>query len=114
MTAPQPSMDLVGRWRLTSMSNWDNDFMDAESPALIVFKKGGAGRFHFGYVTCEFDWRPEQRQSRAGAAFTFDGNDEMDPTQGRGWAVVQPGGTLLGHLYFHRGDDSSFLAERER
>ncbi len=105
--------DLIGRWRLTWMSNWDNEFMDAESPAFIEFKPDGRGEFHFGYVHCGIDWRPEQRQSRPGCAFTFDGSDEMDPTRGRGWAVVQDDGTLKGHLYFHQGDDSGFLAERQ-
>lgn len=104
---------LIGRWRLTRMSNWDNDFLDQESPAFIEFKKSGGG-FHFGYVHCEIDWRPEQRQSRPGAGFTFEGSDEMDPTQGRGWAVVQPDGTLRGHIYFHQGDESAFWAKRQR
>ncbi len=105
--------DLIGRWRLTRMSNLDNEFMEEESPAFIEFTKSGGGEFHFGYVTCQIDWRPEQRQSKPGAAFTFDGNDEMDPTQGRGWAVVKPDGTLNGHVYFHQGDDSAFWAKRQ-
>lgn len=40
--------ELIGRWRLTGMSNWDNEFMDAESPAVIEFEPGGCGEFHFG------------------------------------------------------------------
>ncbi len=106
--------DLIGRWRLTRMSNWDNEFMDEESPAFIEFTKGGDGAFHFGYVHCGIDWRPEQLPSGPSAAFTFDGNDEMDPTQGRGWAAVQIDGTLKGQLYFHQGDDSAFCAKRQR
>ncbi len=31
---------------------------------------------------------------------------------GRGWAALNPDGTLEGHLYFHLGDDSAFRAER--
>jgi hypothetical protein len=104
--------DLIGRWRMTRLSLWDARFMDAEVPAFIEFRTGGRGTFHFGYVHCEIDWRPEQRQSRPGAAFTFEGNDEMDTTMGRGWAAVQFDGTLRGHLYFHQGDDSGFWAEK--
>jgi len=106
--------DLIGRWRLVRMSNWDNEFMDEESPAFIEFEPNRAGEFHFGYVHCRIDWRPEQLPSGPGAAFTFDGNDEMDPTQGRGWVAMQIDGTLKGHLYFHQGDDSAFWAKLQR
>jgi len=113
------SKELLGRWRLTRMSNWDNGFMDEESPAFIEFtrKRGhpgsGGGSLHFGSIQVEIDWRPEQRQSRSGVAFTFEGHDEMDPTIGRGWAAVQADGTLKGQIYFHQGDDSAFWAKRQ-
>ena len=105
--------DLIGRWRLARMSNWDNEFMDEESPAFIEFTVGGGGEVHFGYIHCGSDWQPEQRQGRPGVAFAFDGHDEMTPTQGRGWAAAQIDGTLSGHLYFHQGDDSAFWAKRK-
>lgn len=57
---------LIARWRLTRMSNWDNDFMDAEVPAFIEFKKGGDGEFHFGYVNCGVGWQGEARGSLPG------------------------------------------------
>jgi hypothetical protein len=105
---------LIARWRLTRMSNWDNDFMDAEVPGFIEFEPDGGGEFHFGYVSCGIDWQGEERDSLPGAAFTFEGNDEMEPTHGRGWAALQPDGSLKGHLYFHQGDDSAFRAKAER
>lgn len=94
-----------------TLRTWDNDFIDAEEPAFIEFRAGGRGTFHFGYVHCEIDWRPEKRRSPPGAAFTFEGNDEMDPTSGRGWAVVQTDGTLVGRLHFYQGGDSDFAAK---
>ena len=36
----------------------------------------------------------------------------MWPASGRGWATLNPDGTLVGHIYFHLGDDSGFRAER--
>ena len=50
----------------------------------------------------------------AGRAFEFSwqGFDEGDDVSGRGWAVLNPDGTLEGHIYFHLGDDSAFQAER--
>ena len=31
---------------------------------------------------------------------------------GRGWAALNPDGTLEGHIFFHLGDDSAFRAEQ--
>lgn len=41
--------------------------------------------------------------------WTWDGNDEMDPAQVRGRAVLQDG-ELLGLIAFHQGDESAFVA----
>jgi hypothetical protein len=38
--------------------------------------------------------------------------DEGDDVSGRGWVVLNPDGTLEGHIYFHLGDDSAFRGER--
>jgi hypothetical protein len=43
--------------------------------------------------------------------WTWDGNDEMDPAQGRGWAVLEEV-ELHGMIFFHRGDESGFVATR--
>jgi hypothetical protein len=43
--------------------------------------------------------------------WTWDGNDEMDPAQGRGWAVVKDD-ELYGMIFFDSGDDSRFVATR--
>ncbi|HLO41189.1 MAG TPA: hypothetical protein VK176_09215 [Phycisphaerales bacterium] len=99
---------------MTGMTLWDNDFMDAEVPAFIEFRGEGRGAFQFGYVSCQIDWQSEPRQGRSGAVFTFEGNDEMDPTSGRGWAAIGPDGSLVGKLHFHRGDTSGFSAVRKR
>ncbi len=106
--------DVIGRWRLTKMSNWDNEFMDEESPAFCHIDDDGRGEFHFGYVWCQLDWVVEDQKTMPGVAFTFEGNDEMHPTTGRGWAALQADGTLMGHIFFHQGDDSEFWAKRKR
>ncbi len=43
----------------------------------------------------------------------WDGNDEMDPAQGRGWAV-RKGDELHGMIFFHGGDDSEFVAKKSK
>jgi hypothetical protein len=44
--------------------------------------------------------------------FAWDGEDEMDPVSGRGWAIIKDG-QLQGRIYFHEGDDSGFTAQKE-
>lgn len=36
----------------------------------------------------------------------------MEPSSGRGWAVLTDSDTLRGKLYFHSGDASRFTAVR--
>ncbi len=44
--------------------------------------------------------------------FTWEGNDEMGPACGDGDAQLKEDGTLTGEIRFHRGDESSFTAQR--
>ncbi len=52
------------------------------------------------------------REGRPGVESSWQGSDEGDDVSGRGWAALNPDGTLEGHIYFHLGDDSAFRAER--
>ena len=78
----------AGRWRITAMTERDNDFIDAEVPGYIHFGKDGLGDFQFGYVRCDIDWRETEREGEPAVEFSFEGTDEMDPCSGRGWGVV--------------------------
>ncbi|MCA9120714.1 MAG: hypothetical protein KDB11_11045 [Planctomycetales bacterium] len=44
--------------------------------------------------------------------WSWDGNDEMDAAQGRGWAVLK-NEELNGMIYFHNGDRSEFVAKKK-
>ena len=103
---------IVGQWRITSMTEWDQDFVDAEVPGYIEFTKDGLGEFQFGYVRCGIDWRTTERDGQQAVEFSFDGMDEMTPTSGRGWAVLN-GNTLDGMIFFHQGDESGFSAKHQ-
>ena len=59
----------------------------------------------------QMDCRLTTRDGEPAVEWTWDGNDEMDPAQGRGWAVVR-GGELHGMIFFHGGDDSEFVARK--
>jgi hypothetical protein len=59
----------------------------------------------------EYDCRLTTRDGEPAVEWTWDGNDEMDPAQGRGWAVLK-GDELHGTIFFHGGDDSEFVATK--
>jgi hypothetical protein len=88
---------------------WDREALDMLVPAHMTFGANGRAQFEMicvvGEMDCEFE---EDRVD-----FTWAGNDEMDEASGRGWAVIKKDGTLRGRIYFHHGDNSSFVARRE-
>jgi hypothetical protein len=104
---------IVGRWRITSMTEWDQDFIDKEVPGYFKFTTDGLGEFHFGYVRCGIDWQSTERDSRPAVEFSFEGMDEMTPTSGRGWAIIS-GDALDGMIFFHQGDESGFTATKAK
>jgi hypothetical protein len=109
---PKPKSPFLGRWHIVSMSNWDGDYINEEVRAFIEFEPGQRGDFQFGYVRGGIDYRDVLRDGRPAAEFSWDGNDEMDPATGRGWAVLDDE-RLKGMIFFHQGDESEFEAERE-
>jgi hypothetical protein len=106
------STSITGRWRIIEMDNWDQDAVDLVQPGLIEFGEDGLGGLGFIVVTGELDCRDADRDGRPGVEFSWQGSDEGDDASGRGWAALNPDGTLEGHIYFHLGDDSAFRAER--
>ena len=76
------------------------------------FNEKDSGEFHFGYVHGHMDCRLTTRDGEPAVEWSWDGNDEMDPAQGRGWAVIRDG-ELHGMIFFHGGDDSEFVARKK-
>jgi len=111
MKKSKPKSPFTDRWRIVSMSAWDQDFVDAEEEGYIEFDQKDSGQFHFGYVHGQMDCRLTTRDGEPAVEWTWDGNDEMDPARGRGWAIVK-GDELHGMIYFHQGDDSEFVAKK--
>ncbi len=101
----------VGRWRITWMEQWDQEFVDEEVEGFFAFELNGCGSFQFGYVRGQIDYRHSTRDGNPCLEFSWDGNDEMDPAQGRGWAIAE-GEQLNGVLSFHLGDESTFRAAK--
>jgi hypothetical protein len=96
-------MSVQGKWRVVEIPDYDMTV----SGAYILFGKSG-GEFAFDCLTgsihgvCEGD----------PAEFTWEGNDEMDPACGRGWAEWQDDGSLGGAIRLDNGDDIAFIARR--
>jgi hypothetical protein len=105
------SSTLRGRWRITSMEMWDQTFVDAEVEGYIEFGPKGLGSFQFGYVSGDIDYRGCTRDGIPGVEWSWEGNDEMEPASGRGWAVLKDN-ELHGTIFFHHGDDSGFEATK--
>lgn len=104
---------IYGRWLIDSMTEWDDDFINAEMRGYFEFGYDGTGSFHFGYVHGVIDYRLGTRDGKPCAEFTWEGNDEMDSAKGRGWAV-NDGDDIEGMLFFHQGDESGFKAKRKK
>lgn len=109
----KPKSPFVGRWRIIWMDQWDQDFVDAEAEGFFEFRSDGLGGFQFGYVRGQIDYREGTRDGKPCVEFTWDGNDEMDPAQGRGWAVVD-GDEIEGMIVVHLGDESEFRARKSK
>ena len=105
---------ILGHYRITHMEQWEQDFVDAEKPGFIRFEGERQGEFHFGYVHGFMDVEQTERDGRPAVDWSWDGNDEMDEVSGRGWAVLQDDGMLVGKLFFHQGDSSGFTATKRK
>lgn len=101
----------VGKWIIAEMEAWDQDFVNKEVPAHFTFRKDGTGHFQFGLVQGEMDCRLEDMGGKVRIAFSWEGQEELDPAIGRGWALIEDG-ELHGRISFHMGDDSAFRAMR--
>lgn len=106
--------NFTGHWRIIEMDAWDNDYMDMETEAYLKIEGDGAGEFQFGLVHGWIDGHDTTRDGKPAIEFSWDGNDEMDPASGRGWATLEDENTLAGMIFFHQGEKSSFIAKKKK
>jgi hypothetical protein len=98
-------VSVLGRWRVVETPGYDM----AVAGAYILLDESG-GEFAFDcltgsiYGTCESDT----------VEFSWEGNDEMEPASGDGWAELQKDGSLEGEICLHNGDDIPFVARRAK
>lgn len=94
------------------MELWEPNDLDEIAQAHLSLGKNGLGELAFLCVSADVDYRVVKRDGRPAIEFSFQGEDELDPVSGRGWAVLDAD-ELRGRLFFHRGDDSAFVAKRK-
>jgi hypothetical protein len=100
-----------GCWRIESMEVWDREAFDTMGPAFICFE-GSGGTFRFICVEGDMDCEFGVKDGRQNVQWTWNGQDEMDPASGRGWAVIVDDDTIEGRFFIHQGDGSDFTASR--
>lgn len=106
---------IPGKWRIVSMTEWDEDYLNEEVEAYIEFEKDGHGSFQFGYVQGGIDYELTERDGKPAVEFSWDGVDGADitPLSGWGWAVVEES-ELHGRIWIHLGDRSGFVARKKK
>ena len=109
MTKPKPT-PFTGHWRITSMPQYDENYLDEYVPAFIEFNAKGTGSFQFGYVSGNLNGKIGLRDGKQAIEFTWEDMDEMDECSGQGWVVLE-GNELHGLIVFHSGDESEFVAK---
>ena len=108
-----PKKAFLGEWRITETGLWDLEDLDLVTQATLSLKPNGGGQIALIAIEVQLDYRVVKRDGLPGIEFSFHGFDEGDEVMGRGWAVLK-GEELDGYLFFHQGDESSFLAQRKR
>ena len=107
MAKRKPANPFLGRWRIVSMTEWDDDYFNSEVEAHIEFDAGALGSFQFGYVQGDIDYRTIERDGKPSVEFSWEGGDGADgtPLTGRGWAVLE--GDELNGMIFTAADTLS-------
>ncbi len=105
--------EFQGRWRITWMGQWDQEYVNEEVEGYFKFGTGGHGDFQFGYVQGSMDHRTTVRGGKPTIEFSWEGGDAADgtPLTGRGWAALE-GEELTGMIHIHFGDESQFTARK--
>src|SRR5437773_5155699 len=63
--------EIQGRWRITWMGQWDQDYVDEEVEGFFDFGPGGQGDFQFGYVQGSIDHRTTIREEKPAIEFSW-------------------------------------------
>ena len=107
-------MSFIGKWNIIEMEMWDEDYYNMEVQAYIKIETNNDGSFQFGLVSGIIDGKLVDHVGQERLQFTFEGNDECDPTNGSGWVMVKEKDIIEGEFRFKFGDNSTFLARKAK
>ena len=96
-------MTLLGKWRITEMPDYEDDYPDMMEPAYILFGSEH-GEFAFGCVTGAFASAATTTPSRSAGMATTKWTRRA-ATDGPNFSPTAP---LRGAICFHGGDEANF------
>lgn len=102
--------EFVGKWRITWMENWDQDYVDYMEPGFFEFTPEGLGAFVFGTVQGDLDVRVSKQEPFL--EFSWQGLCEGDLLCGRGKISFPTPMKGEGEIFIHCSDESRFTIER--
>ena len=113
---PTPAKSFAGYWRITSMPNFDDDFLaEGDEPAhlqLNMSKYGEiSGQYSFSYSSGMISGESRQFGAETLLIFGFEGNDDTDSVTGAGWATLVASDQMEGEFL---NDYSTFTATRSK
>ncbi len=100
------------KWYISEMEMWDKDYIDEDVKGYFRFEENNQGEFQFGYVHGFMDCEYTIRDNNTFVEFSWIGNDEIDLSNGRGYAVIKDN-ILNGKIFIHNADNSKFIAKQE-
>jgi hypothetical protein len=109
---PRHHHPFIGTWHIYAMEMWDADYFNMEVKAYVEVRPDSLGSFQFGLVSGGLHGYLEGKPPRQRFAFTWEGNDEMDPVSGSGWLRLKGDDEVLGLINIHQHDRSRFRARR--
>jgi len=98
------------KWHIVDMKTWPAEFRDLIEPAHITFLGRGTGEMAFCALHGWLDTRYSNRDGLPYAEFSWEGDDDGDPVCGRGWAILEAPDRIIGAVFIHLGDESTFTA----
>ena len=99
----------AGRWHITEMDMWDEEFFNMDGQASIQISHNGTGNLEFGAVQVEIDGQVSGKRFE----FSFQGFDEGDLISGWGWVTLKSMDTIKGEIRIFQGDETGFVAKKQ-
>jgi len=94
------------------MDLWDQEAVEIVGPGIVELRPDGTATIRFIAVEAWLDLRPTERDGRPAIEFSWEGDDEGTAVSGRGWIALAGADEIVGHIFFHMGDDSGFSGAR--